>query len=308
MNYARIKRRKKATALICFLGPFFIMLLVFKIIPIFANVVYSFQNVTISSAGDFAGLANWKKLMNDQLFWKATKNTFTYLLYVGPINIVFGFLFALLLNQKLKGRIVVRGLIFFPYVLMTVVVGVIWRWILDGGDSGILNYYMSFLGFNRIYWLTNEKTAMMGIAIASIWWTIGYNTVIYLAALQDVPKDVIEASYLDGASAFKRVTKIYIPLVKGSTFFVVLTTVIYSMQMFGQVYVMTNGGPNYSTLTLVQYLYIKAFKEAKLGYASTVGVALFIMLVIMSAIIFWMFRDKGDASGKKEKGVGRHGK
>lgn len=146
---------------------------------------------------------------------------------------------------------------------------------------------------------------MLGVAIASIWWTVGYNTVIYLAALQDVPRDIIEAAAIDGATGFARVIHIYLPLVKGSTFFVVLTTVIYSMQMFGQVYVMTNGGPSYSTLTIVQYLYIKAFKEAKLGYASAIGVALLLLLIVLSAIIFWLFRDKDTV--KTRKAVNSHG-
>ena len=198
-----------------------------------------------------------------------------------------------------------RGLIFFPYVLMTTVVGVIWRWILDGGNMGVLNYYLGKLGIDTIYFLTDKSTAMLGVAIASIWWTVGYNTVIYLAALQDVPRDIIEAAAIDGATGFARVIHIYLPLVKGSTFFVVLTTVIYSMQMFGQVYVMTNGGPSYSTLTIVQYLYIKAFKEAKLGYASAIGVALLLLLIVLSAIIFWLFRDKDTV--KTRKAVNSHG-
>lgn len=303
-NYALKRKRNKALTLLCFLGPFFLVLFLFKILPIFANIGYSFQNVGINTGGKFIGLANWKKLFADELFWKAFKNTFQYLLFVGPVNIVFGFLFALLINQKLRGRILVRGIIFFPYVLMTTVVGVIWRWILDG-NTGILNYYLSFIGLDPIYWLTKKETAMLGIAIASIWWTIGYNTIIYLAALQDVPRDVIEAAYIDGANGFMRTVKIYIPLVKGSTFFVVLTTVIYSMQMFGQVYVMTSGGPSYSTLTVVQYLYIKAFQEAKMGYASTIGVSLFIALVLLSGLIFWLFRDKDKSvqRGKIRKGV-----
>lgn len=301
VNYAarRKKKWKKALTLVGFIGPFFFMLFLFKILPIIANVGYSFQNVSVSTPGKFIWLKNWTRLMKDELFWTALKNTFTYLLYVGPVNIVFGFLFALLLNQKLRGRIIVRGLVFFPYVLMTTVVGVIWRWMLNGSSMGILNHYLSFLGIDTIYWLTQKETAMLGVAIASIWWTIGYNTIIYLAALQDIPRDVIEAACLDGANGFQRVVRVYIPLVKGSTFFVVLTTVINSMQMFGQVYVMTAGGPSYSTLTLVQYLYIKAFRESKLGYASAIGVALLIILIVLSAIIFWLFRDRDKRITKK---------
>ena len=293
------RKRRQIVSLICMVGPFFFMLFLFKILPIFANINYSFFNTSISSAGKFVGLKNWKKLLGDKLFWTATKNTFQYLLYVGPANIILGFLFALLLNQKLHGRIVVRGLIFFPYVLMTTVVGVIWRWILDGGSMGVLNYYLGKLGIDTIYFLSDKSTAMLGVAIASIWWTVGYNTVIYLAALQDVPRDIIEAAAIDGATGFERVIHIYLPLVKNSTFFVVLTTVIYSMQMFGQVYVMTNGGPSYSTLTIVQYLYIKAFKEAKMGYASAIGVALLIILIVLSSFIFWLFRDKDAAKQRK---------
>lgn len=304
MNNNLLSKRKvnKALALLLFLGPFFLLLAVFKVIPIFANISYSFQNVSISQPGKFIAFSNWSKLLKDNLFWTSMKNTFQYLLFVGPVNIIGGFLFALLLNQKLKGRTAVRGLVFFPYVLMTTVVGVIWRWMLQGNDMGIINHYIVALGGEPIYWLTKKETAMLGIAIASIWWTIGYNTIIYLAALQDIPHDVVEAAYLDGTNAFQRVIKIYVPLVKGSTFFVVLTTVINSMQMFGQVYVMTSGGPSYSTLTVVQYLYIKAFREAKLGYASTIGVALLITLIILSAIIFWLFRDKDVKKPKTRKG------
>lgn len=122
---------------------------------------------------------------------------------------------------------------------------------------------------------------------------------IYLAALQDVPRDIIEAAAIDGATGFARVIHIYLPLVKGSTFFVVLTTVIYSMQMFGQVYVMTNGGPSYSTLTIVQYLYIKAFKEAKLGYASAIGVALLLLLIVLSADHLLAVPRQGYSKNKK---------
>ena len=300
VNYAARKRWKKRLTILAFIGPFFFMLFLFKILPIIANIGYSFQDVSVSMPGKFIALKNWTRLFKDELFWKAMANTFKYLLYVGPVNIVFGFLFALLLNQRLRGRIIVRGLVFFPYVLMTTVVGVIWRWMLNGGSMGILNHYLGYFGIEPIYWLTQKETAMLGVAIASIWWTIGYNTIIYLAALQDISRDVIEAACLDGANGFQRVVKVYIPLVKGSTFFVVLTTVIYSLQMFGQVYVMTAGGPSYSTLTLVQYLYIKAFRESKLGYASAIGVALLVILIILSATIFWLFhdRDKSERKGK----------
>ncbi len=297
------KKHKNILFLLTFLAPFFMILIIFKIIPIGANIVYSLQKTYLNRPGEWIGLRNYVKLWNDELFWKATKNTLLYLAYVGPVNVIGGFLFAMLLNAKLKGRTVVRAIIFMPYVLMTTVVGITWRWILDG-NNGLLNYYLGKIGIEPVFWLSNTKTAMLGIALASIWWTIGYNTVIYLAALQDISSDVIEASVIDGANGIQRLFYISIPLVKGTTFFVVLTTVINSMEMFSQVYVMTFGGPSYSTLTLVQYLYTKAFRETNVGYSSTVGVMLFIIILVMSAIVFLLLSGDNTAekAGRKKGG------
>ena len=302
------KKMKKAGILILFLAPYFVLLFIFKILPIFANFYYSFREIEVQTAGTFIGLENYKMLFQDPLFYKVLKNTFTYLLYVGPVNIIFGFLLALLLNQKLKGTTFSRAVIFVPYILMTTLVGITFRYILDG-NNGILNHYLSFLGIEPVFWLTKTSTAMLGIAVASIWWTIGYNTVIYLAALQDVPRDLIEAASIDGANRFQRLVRIIIPYVKNTTFFVVLTTVIYSMQVFGQVYVMTSGGPNYSTLTFVQYLYIKAFREFKLGYAATIGVVLFIIILLMSVVIYGVFLDRDEWRIKRsQRRRGKHEK
>lgn len=299
---------KKAGILLLFLAPYFVLLFIFKILPIFANFYYSFREIEVQTAGTFIGLKNYKMLFQDPLFYKVLKNTFTYLLYVGPVNIIFGFLLALLLNQKLKGTTFSRAVIFVPYILMTTLVGITFRYILDG-NNGILNHYLSFLGIEPVFWLTKTSTAMLGIAVASIWWTIGYNTVIYLAALQDVPRDLIEAASIDGANRFQRLVRIIIPYVKNTTFFVVLTTVIYSMQVFGQVYVMTSGGPNYSTLTFVQYLYIKAFREFKLGYAATIGVVLFIIILLMSVVIYGVFLDRDEWRIKRsQRRRGKHEK
>ena len=285
------KWRRSTGTLLLFILPFFILLFVFKVLPIFLNFYYSFFNMDLVKMGDFIGFENYKTLFQDAHFYEVIRNTFQYLLYVGPVNIVFGFLLALLLNAKLKGRIVARTAIFMPYVLMITVVGIVWRWLLDG-HNGLINQLLGYVGIAPINWLTQESTAMLGIAIASIWWTIGYNMIIYLAALQDIPKDLLEAASIDGAGPLRKLFSNVIPLVKNTTFFVVMTTVIYSMQMFGQVYVMTGGGPNYSTLSFVQYLYIKGFREFKLGYASTIGVMLFLIILVLSAVIFLLFMDR----------------
>jgi multiple sugar transport system permease protein len=142
------------------------------------------------------------------------------------------------------------------------------------------------LKIEPIYWLTSSSTAMLGVVMASVWWTIGYNTVIFLAGLQDVPRELMEAAEIDGAGSFRRLIHVIIPCLRSTTFFVVLTTIIYSLQVFGQVYTMTGGGPRYSTLVLVQHLYINGFRLFKLGYSSTISVVLFIVIFLISMGIF----------------------
>jgi ABC-type sugar transport system permease subunit len=293
--------RRNYGALIVFIAPFFVLLFLIKVLPIFMNAGYSLMKMDLVKTAGFAGFENYAVLFRDPHFYDVIRNTFQYLLYVGPVNIIAGFLMALLLNAKLRGGIIMRSAVFLPYILMITVVGITWRWLLDG--RGLINQALSAFGFGPVYFLTQESTAMIGVAIASIWWTIGYNTIIYFAALQDIPRELMESAGIDGAGAFTRMMKITIPLVKNTTFFVVITTVIYSMQMFGQVYVMTAGGPNYSTLSFVQYLYLKGFKEFKLGYAAAIGVVLFVIILVLSGIIFLLFTDRDERGSKITAGV-----
>ncbi|MCX6090093.1 MAG: sugar ABC transporter permease [Candidatus Atribacteria bacterium] len=269
-----------------YLAPFFVLFLLFKIGPIISNFVISLYQLDIVGAGKFIGVKNYSRLLADKLFWIALRNTFSYLAMVGPINVIGGFFLALLLNQPLRGRGFTRAVIFLPYVIMVTVVGALWRWILEG-NYGILNHYLQkFFNIESIFWLTTSSTAMVGVVLASVWWTIGYNTVIFLAGLQDVPKELMEAAEIDGAGPLRRLVHVTIPCLRSTSFFVVLTTIIYSLQVFGQVYTMTGGGPNYSTLVLVQHLYISGFRLFKLGYSSTISVVLFIVIFLISLGVF----------------------
>ena len=276
---------------VLFLLPYFLLFLSLKIGPLLVNFWMSLQELDIIGKGEFNGLQNFKTQIEDRLFWRSLSNTFNYLLLVGPVNVVGGFLLALLLNQKLKGRIITRTVVFMPYIIMVTVVGAIWRWLLDG-RFGLLNYYLQKIGLQSVPWLSSSTTAMIGIAMASVWWTIGYNTVIYLAALQDIPEDILNASEIDGAGPMRKLFAIIVPSVKGASSFVVLTTVIYSMQVFGQVYTMTQGGPQYSTVTLVHYLYVKGFREFNLGYSSSLGVALFFVILILTGLVYLTFSER----------------
>jgi len=264
-----------------FLLPYFLLFCVFKLGPIIANFVVSGYDLDIVGEGTFVGLKNYATLLKDRLFWVALKNTLYYLGLVGPVNVIGGLFLALLLNHHIRGRTIARTAVFMPYVIMVTVVGVLWRWILES-RHGILNYYLGFFGIEPVPWLTSPSTAMIGIFIASVWWTIGYNTVIFLAGLQDVPRELVEAAQIDGASPLRKLISVILPCLRPTTFFVVLTTIIYSLQVFGQVYTMTGGGPRYATLTVVQYLYIAGFRLFRLGYSATISAVLFAVILAMS--------------------------
>jgi len=269
-----------------YLAPYFALFFIFKLGPIISNFFVSLYELDIVGSGKFVGVHNYSRLVADKLFWIALKNTFYYLALVGPINVIGGFFIALLLNKPLRGRGLARAVVFMPYIIMVTVVGALWRWILEG-NFGILNHYLQMLlKIEPIYWLTSSSTAMLGVVMASVWWTIGYNTVIFLAGLQDVPRELMEAAEIDGAGPVRRLLNVIIPCLRSTTFFVALTTIIYSLQVFGQVYTMTGGGPRYSTLVLVQHLYITGFRLFKLGYSSTISVVLFMVIFLISMGVF----------------------
>ena len=291
MHRQSLRGSRQALWAALFLLPYFVLFISLKIGPLLVNFWMSLQELDIIGQGVFNGFQNYRALTGNRLFWRSLNNTFYYLVLVGPVNVIGGFLLALLLNQKLKGRIVTRTVVFMPYVIMVTVVGAIWRWLLDG-RFGLLNYYLEKIGLQSVPWLSSSSTAMIGIAMASIWWTIGYNTVIYLAALQDIPEDILHAADIDGAGPLRKLISIIVPSVKGASSFVILTTVIYSMQVFGQVYTMTSGGPQYSTVTLVHYLYVKGFREFNLGYSSSLGVVLFFVILLLSGLVYMMFRER----------------
>ncbi|WP_372813903.1 carbohydrate ABC transporter permease [Paenibacillus sp.] len=200
-----------------------------------------------------------------------------------PPLVVFSLLLAILLNQKLRFRNAVRTISIIPYVLIPAVVGIIWNWLYDN-NFGILNYYLKLVGLNPVEWLTNEKYALFSVAIVTVWSFLGYNMILYLAGLQDISKDLYEASEIDGANKYQTFLKITFPLLKPITSMIITLTLINTIQVFDQIFVMTNGGPGTATLTLVQYLYGTAFQNYNLGYGSALGVAILAILIVMVQI------------------------
>jgi multiple sugar transport system permease protein len=266
-----------------FLLPYVLVFVLFRFGPTVAGFVISFFRWNIIGNPHYAGLNNYRQLANDPQFLTSVENSLYFVLLSAPALVVLGLLLALLVNQNLRGRTLARTVVFAPYVVMSTVVGVVWLWIYNK-DVGILNYYLSFLGINKIAWLSDTNTAMPAVAIATVWWSVGFNMIIFLAGLQDIPEELEDAARVDGASEFGVFRHITLPLLAPTTFLVTMLTLINTLQVFGQIYVMTGGGPSLATTTLVIFLYNQAFQFFKLGYGSTVAYVVLVITVILALI------------------------
>ncbi len=276
-----------------FLAPFLLFMVLFMILPIFQGLYMSFFDWNALTPPSFVGLGNYQTMFQDSDFWSSLWHT-VYFVIISTLPLVgLGLLIALGLNKPFRGKTVARGLFFFPYLLTVSVVATIWRWILQE-HFGLLNYYLGRIGIASLNWLGEPNLAMISIALATLWWTVGFNVVVFLAALQEIPEQLYEAARIDGATPWQLFWYITIPQLKASLIFVFITQIIASFQVFGQVNVMTGGGPFGSTRTLVQYIYEQGFKYLKMGYASAVAYILFAIMLIGTLLQWKVFTTDND--------------
>ena len=267
-----------------FLSPYIILFTIFLLLPAISGILISFFKWGIMGSPKFRGLKNYYKVLNDDLFIESLINTFNFTLMTAVPLVIIGLLLALFVNQKIKGRNIVRTLIFLPHVISVSAVGIIWVWVLDK-NIGLLNYYfIEPFGFEPIGWLVQESTSMPAISITTIWWTVNVNMIIYLAGLQDIPEDLYESAKLDGANKWNLLIHITIPMLRTVTLFVIPLTVIGCWKIFGQAYIMTNGGPGTSTYTIAQYIYSMGFQYFKMGQASVAGVVLTLITLVFTLL------------------------
>ena len=272
-----------------FLLPYLTIFVIFRFVPSVAGLFISFFKWNIVGQAQFCGIRNFAKLITDRYFYIALENTLMFILIAVPTLVVFSLLLAILLNQKLKFRNAARAISIIPYVLIPAVVGIIWNWLYEN-NFGILNFYLKGIGLRPVEWLTNDHTALLSVALVIIWSYIGYNTVLFLAGLQGVPKELYEASMIDGANKSQTFFKITLPMLKPVTSMIITLTLVNTVQVFDQIYVMTNGGPGTATLTLVQYMYNSAFQNYDLGYGSTLEIAVLIVLIFLIKIQSKLFK------------------
>jgi ABC-type sugar transport system permease subunit len=280
-----------------FLAPYLIVFLPFFLLPSLFSAAVSLTNWKIVGIPAYVGLRNYARLLGDPLFVTSLKNTLYYTAVIVPVMALVGLSLALLLNQPLRGRITTRLAVFASYVIMVSVVGIIWRWILDPTGAGILNYYLGWFGIPPQPWLAAPETAMLSIILATMWWTAGYNMVMYLAGLQDIPTELREAVRMDGANAWQEFWHLTLPSLRPVTFFVVVMSIAKSFQVFGQVWVMTQGGPSNSTLTIVNYLYVVGFTWYEMGYAAAIAYALFALLLVVTVFQFHLVSREAGGGG-----------
>ncbi|MFB6139116.1 MAG: carbohydrate ABC transporter permease [Halosimplex sp.] len=269
--------------------PYLAAFAVFLLWPLLKGIWMSFHewNPLFPSESTWVGLANYVDLFNDPFFWSALWNTIYFVIISVPVMVVLSLALALGVNRNITGKKVLRTIYFSPYVLTISVVAIVWLELLSV-DFGPINYYLNMFFGIRPEWLTSKLLAMPSLAMTTIWWQLGFNFIIFLAARQNVPERLYEAARLDGANTWQMFRDITLPQMRNATLFVVIIQFIYQFQVFGQPYIMTTGGPAQSTRTIVYYLYQSAFNQQSYGYAAAMGYILFAILVGISLINYFV--------------------
>ncbi|GAB3926542.1 sugar ABC transporter permease [Microlunatus endophyticus] len=267
-----------------FLAPFAVFYILFLIWPVIYMLITSFFNTSMvrSGLGSFAGLANYHEMLTKPDFWGALWHTIQFTIYTTPPLVILSFVFALLANRVQHAQWFFRLAFFVPFILPSAAIALIWTFIFTP-STGLWNEFQSLLGDPApLPVLGTPNLAMIGIAITTVWWTIGFNFVLYLAGLQDIPRELYEAAAVDGATPWQQIRSITIPLLSRTTTLVLLLQIVASMKIFDQVYLMTSGGPGVSTQVLLGLVTNTAFTDNRIGAASAASVLLFIVILIIT--------------------------
>ena len=271
-----------------FILPNFIGYFLFIFVPVVFSFVLSVMkwNGSSNTPMEFVGLENFVRLMDDSTFKMAVGHTFYYAIFTVPLTVAAALLIAVLLNSKIKGIVVYRTAFFFPYIASLVAVGAVWN-MLFMKDVGPINEFLRAIGIsNPPGWVASVKWAMPAIIIVSVWKYMGYYMIVYLAALQGISKELYEAASLDGAAGWKKLKYITIPMLKPTTFFVVIMLTIQCFKVFDLIYIMTGGGPGRATQVMVNHIYDAAFTNFEFGYASASAIVLFAIVLVITLVQF----------------------
>lgn len=276
--------RQAALSAWAFLAPALLLIFVFFFLPVLAALLLSFTDFDIYALGDinrlrFVGFANYLQLLQSSLFWTALGNTFYFVIVGGPLSVAMSLGAALLVNSPLtRFPGLFRTMFFLPVVTTLVAVAVVWRYLYHP-HYGLLNYGLSWFGISPIDWLGDPDWAMPAIILMAVWKNFGFNMIIFIAGLQNIPPQIYEAARIDGASPWRQFRYITLPLLAPTSLFVALMTMIGYFQVFAEPYVMTQGGPAYRTFSVVLLMYEEGFRWWNMGYASAAAFVLFALIL-----------------------------
>ncbi len=271
-----------------FLAPSLVLLTVFMWWPVVNTAALSFTDTHTLRGGGFTGLDNFRRIAGDDFFWNALGNTALFTVIVTPALVVLPLLIAILVSAKLKGMTFFRVVFFSPVVASMVVAALIWGWMLR--SDGLVNFVLDRLGVinEPLRWLSDPALVMISVSIVTIWKGLGYYMVIYIAGLQNIPQDLYEAAALDGAGPIRRLWSITLPLMRPTMVLVGTLVTLNAVKVFTEAFVLTGGGPNRASETLVLYIYQRGFSGLELGYSSAMSLVLFVVvlgLTLLSQIV-----------------------
>jgi multiple sugar transport system permease protein len=275
-------RQQEAWSAYLLLAPYLAAFVLFTVVPSVYGLYLSFTDFRLGAVHlHWTGLDNFAYVLTDPLFRTSVGNTVVFVLESTPALIVIPLALAVALNQRLPLRAFFRGAFFLPFTLSVSIVSICWWWLLDP-HFGPVYFYLRELGLHPPAWASSPQLAMAAVIVATVWWTAGYNMVLFLAGLQDIPLHLYEAARIDGAGGWRQFWTVTLPLLRPTTLFVIVIQLIASFQVFGQVYVMTGGGPGNSTRTVIQYVYETAFVRLQMAEGAAAAWMLFLIILVFS--------------------------
>ncbi|WP_114560341.1 carbohydrate ABC transporter permease [Desertihabitans aurantiacus] len=278
------RRRRDTIAGWAFVGPFTLLFLAFLVVPILLGLWQSFTSLSLTGANNtFVGLANYAEAFGDADMWNALGNTTVFTVLSTVPLVLVALVMALLVNMGIKGQWFWRLAFFLPFLLASTVVTLFWEWMYNP-ELGVINDVLTRFGAEPVSWLQDQNTAMGAVVVTTVWWTVGFNFLLYLAALQNIPHVQYEAAAIDGASAWRQLFSITLPQLGPTTVLIVILQVLASLKVFDQIYMMTQGGPAGATRSIVQYIYDTGFTGYRLGYAASISYIFFAIIVVLSLV------------------------
>jgi multiple sugar transport system permease protein len=269
------------------LTPFIVLYVLFLIGPTIYGIVMSFFNTSLvhSGLGSFAGFGNYLEALGSADFWSSMWHTVWFTILTTPPLVVLALVLAIFVERVRRGRWFYRLVFFAPYVMPSATVGLVWIFLYTA-QIGLWDTWLSYVGITAPAWLADPNWAMVSVALTTVWWTIGFNFVLYLAGLQEIPRELYEAASIDGAGPWAQLRRITLPLLSRTTVLVLMLQIIASLKIFDQIYLMTGGGPNFATRPVIEYIYDIGFTDFRTGYSAAASILYFIVILAVSLVWF----------------------